>query len=351
MAGKIDRTIEPEIGEESTVKETSSGVRIRKKAKKKAVEKEPKPSSAKIEPQAKLAKGKLENTGPVVSASALKDEEVLRGEKIIEDFVPKLSSWSQALADGMPRLEANTQSLLTRENSLISALDEFSEQRNIQKKFSIVIVAAAATSIVVSLIFFLITIMSFSSKNEEFSNLSLALGKRIVELNSGLTSFEEARSQLVSMQVGLEDLAADIERLGLDVDESKVSYLSTEQEIQGQLLNYSQELSAEVAAQTANVRENLVRLDGQFSNFNSRMLDFEEALGRSESTVRAIGDDASSLLEIKEVIDALLTLEREKYYDAIIGADASSPVSQLRVNPRGTSNSSPSQRGINLNLP
>ena len=351
MAGKIDRTIEPEIGEESTVKETSSGFRIRKKAKKKAVEKEPKSSSAKIEPQAKLAKGKLENTGPVVSASALKDEEVLRGEKIIEDFVPKLSSWSQALADGMPRLEANTQSLLTRENSLISALDEFSEQRNIQKKFSIVIVAAAATSIVVSLIFFLITIMSFSSKNEEFSNLSLALGKRIVELNSGLTSFDEARSQLVAMQVGLEALAADIERLGLDVDESKVSYLSTEQEIQGQLLNYSQELSAELAAQTANVRENLARLDGQFSNFNSRMLDFEEALGRSESTVRAIGDDASSLLEIKEVIDALLTLEREKYYDAIIGAEASRSVSQLKVNPPGASNSSPSQRGINLNLP
>ena len=278
MAGKIDRTIEPEIGEESAVKETSSGVRIRKKAKKKAVEREPKPSSAKTEPQAKIAKGKLENTGPVVSANALEDEEELRSEKIIEDFVPKLSSWSQTLADGMPRLEANTQSLLTRENSLISALDEFSEQRNIQKKFSIVIVAAAATSIVVSLIFFLVTIMSFSSKNEEFSNLSLALGKRIVELNSGLTSFDEARSQLVAMQVGLEALAADIERLGLYVDESKVSYLSTEQEIQGQLLNYSQELSAEVAAQTANVRENLVRLDGQFSNFNSRMLDFEEAL-------------------------------------------------------------------------
>ena len=86
MAGKIDRTIEPEIGEESAVKETSSGVRIRKKAKKKAVEGEPKPSSAKTEPQAKIAKGKLENTGPVVSANALEDEEELRSEKIIEDF-------------------------------------------------------------------------------------------------------------------------------------------------------------------------------------------------------------------------------------------------------------------------
>ncbi|MDB2443639.1 hypothetical protein N9X66_00650 [Gammaproteobacteria bacterium] len=351
MAGKIDRTIEPEIGEDSAVKETSSGVRIRKKAKKKAVEKKLKPSTQQTEPQEKAVKEKLENLNPVVSSAEVTDEAPPRSEKIIEDFVPKLSSWSQTLAEGMPRLEANTQSLLTRENSLIAALDDFSAQRNIQKKFSIVIVGAAATSIVVSLIFFLITSLSFSSKNEEFGNLSLALGKRIVELNSGLTSFNEARSQLVSMQVGLEDLAADIERLGLDVDESKVSYLSTEQEIQGQLLNYSQELSAEVAAQTANVRENLVRLDGQFSNFNSRMLDFEEALGRSESTVRAIGDDASSLLEIKEVIDALLTLEREKYYDAITGTDSSSSVSELRVSPRGGSNDLFNQRGINLDLP
>ncbi|MDA9901017.1 hypothetical protein N9D99_00735 [Gammaproteobacteria bacterium] len=351
MAGKIDRTIEPEIGEDSAVKETSSGVRIRKKAKKKAVEKKLKPSTQQTEPHEKVVKEKLENLNSVVSSAEVTDEGLPRSEKIIEDFVPKISSWSQTLAEGMPRLEANTQSLLTRENSLIAALDDFSVQRNIQKKFSIVIVGAAATSIVVSLIFFLITSLSFSSKNEEFGNLSLALGKRIVELNSGLTSFNEARSQLVSMQVGLENLAADIERLGIDVDESKVSYLSTEQEIQGQLLNYSQELSAEVAAQTANVRENLVRLDGQFSNFNSRMLDFEEALGRSESTVRAIGDDASSLLEIKEVIDALLTLEREKYYDAITGTDSSSSVSELRVSPRGGSNDLFNQRGINLDLP
>ena len=351
MAGKIDRTIEPEIGEDSEVKETSSGVRIRKKAKKKAVEKEVKPSVKQTAPQAKAVKEKIENTGPVTPAKVATGEVGPRSDKIIEDFVPKLSSWSQTLADGMPRLEANTQSLLTRENSLIAALDDFSEQRNIQKKFSIVIAAAAATSIVISLIFFLIASLSFSSKNEEFSNLSLALGKRIVELNSGLSSFNEARSQLVSMQVGLEDLAVEIERLGLDVDESKMSYLSTEEEIQGQLLNYSQELSGEVAAQTANVRENLVRLDGQFSNFNSRMLDFEEALGRSESTVRAIGDDASSLLEIKEVIDALLTLEREKYYDAITGAEGSRSVSELRVSPQGRSNNLSNQRGINLNLP
>ena len=133
MAGKIDRTIEPEIGEDSAVKETSSGVRIRKKAKKKAVEKKLKPSTQQTEPQEKVVKEKLENLNSVVSSAEVTDEEPPRSEKIIEDFVPKLSSWSQTLAEGMPRLEANTQSLLTRENSLIAALDDFSAQRNIQK--------------------------------------------------------------------------------------------------------------------------------------------------------------------------------------------------------------------------
>ena len=174
-----------------------------------------------------------------------------------------------------------------------------------------------------------------------------------MELNSGLTSFEEARNQLVSLQVGLENISADVERLGLDVDESQVSYLKTEQEIQGQLLNYSQELSAEVAAQTANVRENLVRLDGQFSNFNSKMLDFELVLAESESTVRAIGIDANALLDLKEVIDALLTLERERYYEALTGTETrpNQPESGLGIAPKGRSNSASSQRGLNFNRP
>lgn len=354
MAGKIDRTIEPEIGEDSAVKETSSGVRIRKKAKKKAGETESKSSAQKPNLEANVAEeSSAENIAPSSTLDASTQGKSPQSQKIIEDFVPKLSSWSQILADGMPRLEANTQSLLTRENSLIVALEDFAEQRTIQRKFSIVVVAAAATSIVVSLIFFLVTILSFSSKNEEFNNLSLALGKRIVELNSGLTSFEEARNQLVSLQVGLENISADVERLGLDVDESQVSYLKTEQEIQGQLLNYSQELSAEVAAQTANVRENLVRLDGQFSNFNSKMLDFELVLAESESTVRAIGIDANALLDLKEVINALLTLERERYYEALTGTETrpNQPESGLGIAPKGRSNSSSSQRGLNFNRP
>ena len=132
-----------------------------------------------------------------------------------------------------------------------------------------------------------------------------------------------------------------------------MSYLKTEQEIQGQLLNYSQELSAEVAAQTANVRENLVRLDGQFSNFNSKMLDFELVLAESESTVRAIGIDANALLDLKEVINALLTLERERYYEALTGTETrpNQPESGLGIAPKGRSNSASSQRGLNFNRP
>ena len=43
-------------------------------------------------------------------------------------------------------------------------------------------------------------------------------------------------------------------------------------------------------------------------------------LAESESTLDEIGNEARSLNDLKEVMDALLTLERERYYEAINGS-------------------------------
>ena len=52
-------------------------------------------------------------------------------------------------------------------------------------------------------------------------------------MDSGLISFEAARSQLAVLQ-------EQVEGLELRIEESQLSYDSTEQDIQGQLLNCSQ---------------------------------------------------------------------------------------------------------------
>ena len=122
-------------------------------------------------------------------------------------------------------------------------------------------------------------------------------------MDSGLISFEAARSQLDILQ-------EQIEGLELRIEESQLSYDSTEQDIQGQLLNYSEDINQELTTQAENLRENLARLDDRFSIFNAQILDFGDVLAESERTLNEIGDEARSLNDLKEVMDALLTLER-----------------------------------------
>jgi chromosome segregation ATPase len=154
--------------------------------------------------------------------------------------------------------------------------------------------------------------MTFSAKNNEFDALSGALVKRIVEMNSGLTSFEEAKLALSMMQ-------AQIEGISLELEKNQQIYLKSEEDIQSHLVDYSQEINGELISQTANLRENFVRLEGRFSVLNSKILDVEQVLESSQSTLSQVGAEARSLGEMKEVMDALLLLERERYFEVISG--------------------------------
>ena len=131
-------------------------------------------------------------------------------------------------------------------------------------------------------------------------------------MESGLSSFEAARTQLSLLQ-------EQIEGLELSIDENQLSYDATEQDIQGQLLGYYEGMSQELTEQTANLRENLARLDDRFSIFNAQILDFGDVLEESESAIDEVGVEARSLNQLRQTIDALLTLEREKYYQAVNG--------------------------------
>ena len=57
----------------------------------------------------------------------------------------------------------------------------------------------------------------------------------------------------------------------------------------------------------------------RFSVLNSKILDVEQVLESSQSTLSQVGAEARSLGEMKEVMDALLLLERERYFEVISG--------------------------------
>ena len=313
MADKIDRSVEPELGADDKKKvvqkstELSPGVRVRARDKKDASSKK-KAATSQKQISAKAVKTKAE---AISSKSKPFDTTAL--EMKLEGVDSKISNLSEELVNTVRAMEDSGSRLNEQESKFVESINEFKIYKEQQQKISSVVVFASFFGVLVAVGFLVFSIFNFSSKNDFFDSASTALSMRITEMDSGLISFEAARSQLDILQ-------EQIEGLELRIEESQLSYDSTEQDIQGQLLNYSEDINQELTTQAENLRENLARLDDRFSIFNAQILDFGDVLAGSERTLNEIGDEARSLNDLKEVMDALLTLERERYYEAINGS-------------------------------
>ena len=313
MADKIDRSVEPELGADDKKKvaqkstELSPGVRVRARDKKDA------PSKKKTATSQKKISAKAVKTKAEAISSESKPFDTTALEMKLEGVDSKISNLSEELVNTVRAMEDSGSRLNEQESKFVESINEFKIYKEQQQKISSVVVFASFFGVLVAVGFLVFSIFNFSSKNDFFDSASTALSMRITEMDSGLISFEAARSQLDILQ-------EQIEGLELRIEESQLSYDSTEQDIQGQLLNYSEDINQELTTQAANLRENLARLDDRFSIFNAQILDFGDVLAESERTLNEIGDEARSLNDLKEVMDALLTLERERYYEAINGS-------------------------------
>ena len=342
MSDEIDRSIEPQFGAEvDSAKKMSPGVRIKsRKGKSVDIEEGKSPVAKKASKRkAPMKSRKTKSTIPnLVENEAAKTKTKAESNNISKDSNQEskldvdqaVSSLSENLISTVRAMEENGSRLYEQERNFIDSLSEFQEHKEAQQKTSTIMLVSSMSALFVSIIFLILAITTFSTKNEIFNSVSTALGTRIVEMNGSLETFEEARFQLSILQ-------EQIEGLELQIEESQISYISTEQDIQGQLLSseqdiqgqlltYTQEINKEITDQTANLRENLARLDGRFSAFNAQILDFGDVLDQSEVTLNEIGSEARSLNEMKEIMEALLTLEKERYYEAINGN-----VSQNRI--------------------
>ena len=340
MSKEIDRSVEPQFGAEADLdKKLGSGVRVKSRKGKNGNSEEANSPVVKKASEAKALKKsqKTKSTTPEFldnETSKIKVE----GKDISKDSDQEnrldvdlaVNSLSENLISTVRAMEENGSRLYEQERNFINSLGEFQEHKEAQQKASTIMLASSISALFISITFLILAITTFSTKNEIFNSVSTALGTRIIEMNGGLETFEEARSQLLILQ-------EQIEGLELQIEESQISYINTEQDIQGQLLNseqdiqgqlltYTQDINKEITDQTANLRENLARLDGRFSAFNAQILDFGDVLDQSEVTLDEIGAEARSLNEMKEIMEALLTLEKERYYEAISGN-----VSQNRI--------------------
>lgn len=231
-------------------------------------------------------------------------------ESELQVLLPNLTDISLTLVDAVELSTQNAKKLKNQENTLIAAFKSLSEFKKQQVKFSTIMLVTTGGVIAVALGLFLVAILGFSSKSQELSALNLALGKRIVELNAGLVGFEEAKTEVATLRSLIDELAVGVER-------SQVSYSESEQEIQGQLSSYSESLVAELTAQSSALENSFAGINAKVSAFESALGNFDTRLEQSDSLLENVRSNAEELLSVRDALEALLILERERYLDTL----------------------------------
>ena len=254
----------------------------------------------------------------VPDTSQVADEEFDEGDYIdvsaiesgLQLLLPNLTNISETLVEAVELSTQNAEKLESQESKLIAAFKSLNDFKKEQVKFGTIMLVTTGGIVAVALGLFLAAILSLSGKGEELSALNLALGKRIVELNVGLTSFEEAKAEVATLR-------GVIETLAVGVEQTQASYSESEQEIQGQLSVYSESLVSELTNQNTTLGESFDALGSKVTAFEAKINSFDSRLQQTDRTLADIQENAKALLEVRDVVEALLVLERERYLDAL----------------------------------
>jgi chromosome segregation ATPase len=236
-------------------------------------------------------------------------------ESELQLLLPNLTNISETLVEAVELSTQNAKKLKSQESTLVAAFKSLNDFKKEQVKFGTIMLVTTGGIIAVALGLFLAAILSLSGKGEELSALNLALGKRIVELNVGLTSFEEAKAEVATLR-------GVIETLAVGVEQTQASYSESEQEIQGQLSVYSESLVSELTNQNTTLGESFDALGSKVTAFEAKINSFDSRLQQTDRTLADIQENAKALLAVRDVVEALLVLERERYLEAL---DLTSP--------------------------
>ena len=182
----------------------------------------------------------------------------------------------------------------------------FAQQSNQIK----LILAAVSSVLAVAVMVFIFMIIQLSSRVSEVDSLVMAVTKRVVKMNQSLELFEE--------------LQFDIRILAEKQANATLKYEGLEEVVMG-ASNTLVELKSDLPAATATsvstevseVNKEIDQLQQALTTQRSTVSDLSGSIKRLTNTVGAMQGKMTGLYSLENQVEALVTLTRERYLDAL----------------------------------
>ncbi len=267
------------------------------------------PNSAENKPQSKKNKNTKNSSKDEAVGTKL---EVL--EEVDESQLGVLTESLLSTGEDMSKLLKATNSLTdrlkdvsNRYSGLVNSYDHLIKKKD---KHLLYLMASSIGVIVISLALVVVMSFSFSKQVNNMNALSMSLTKRIAEVNSGLVTFEELNASIRALDESTLQLAQQVEAQQKKVqDVADQIGIDTRDQIEQSKLLLSEQMNSLGTTVTALQRES--QNQQYYVNQNST------AVQGLQSELEVMRGSVGQLIALKNSVDALVVLERERYIEAI----------------------------------
>jgi methyl-accepting chemotaxis protein len=219
-------------------------------------------------------------------------------------------SLAQVVLDSAELATQSAEAATSVSAQLQQTTQEFKEITDAGHKKARLLMAIMGGVMAISLIFFLIMGVRLVSRINQLDTMLLAVGKRVVELNSGLESLEgvnQSVKELASQQMALTKSQSQIEgRIDASLKQSE---------------SLVQKVPSETAKQVAASSDSVIR---QVQGINAKLQTQANAVQSLGNDVKSLKSTVGNVDGLKRDVEALVTLQKERYLETVQKNNANS---------------------------
>jgi methyl-accepting chemotaxis protein len=247
---------------------------------------------------------------PTAEPSPASEKPMHVGITVDQRAYQQYQSLAQVVLDSADLATKSAEAASSVSSQLRRATEEFKEVTDAGHKKARLLLAVMGGVMVLSLIFFLIMGVRLVSRINQLDAMLMAVGKRVVELNSGMESLEgvnQSVKELASQQLALTKSQGEIEgRIDASLKQSE---------------SLVQKVPSETAKQVAASSDSVIR---QVQGINSKLQSQANAVQSLGSEVKSLKSAVGNVDGLKRDVEALVTLQKERYLETVQKNNANS---------------------------
>jgi hypothetical protein len=246
---------------------------------------------------------KAEPVAAPAAAAALPTPPHHAGITMDQRAYQQYQSLAQVVLDSADLATQSAEAAASVSSQLRQTTADFKELTEDGHKKARILLAITGGVLVISLIFFLIMGVRLVSRINQLDAMLTAVGKRVVELNTGMESLEgvnQSVKELASQQLALTKSQGQIEgRIDASLKQSE---------------SLVQKVPSETAKQVAATGDSVMR---QVQGINAKLQTQANAVQSLGNEVKSLKSAVGNVDGLKRDVEALVTLQKERYLETV----------------------------------